>query len=260
MATVRFLAGVIGPRETTSAAYRRAARWVQASFEDDGYRVERQRFRVPQGSSWGVDVPAGATWNVVATPAGFDPTKPHVVVGAHLDTVPQAPGAEDNASGIAVLLELSRMAASSETRLPVMYVAFGGEEPRGEGEALHHFGSHVMVERLGTAERRAVVAMVSMDRVGVETAVPLCVGGREPPVVRGQLVRAAERTGVDTLICVNTSSDHYSFELEGMPAARVGGTSYAGYHSPGDVPSVVSPRQLRKVGRVMWEWLRDRSR
>ena len=40
------------------------------------------------------------------------------LVGAHLDTVPQAPGAEDNASGVAVLLELARLAAATARRGP----------------------------------------------------------------------------------------------------------------------------------------------
>jgi Zn-dependent M28 family amino/carboxypeptidase len=65
------------------------------------------------------------------------------MVGAQLDTVPQAPGAEDNASGVSVLIEAARLAAQRPTRLPVMFVAFAAEEPRGDGEAWHHFGSRV---------------------------------------------------------------------------------------------------------------------
>ena len=40
-----------------------------------------------------------------------------------------------------------------------------------------------------------------------------------------------------------------------MPAVRLGSVPYAGYHSRGDVPSVVSRRQLDRVGRLMWAWL-----
>lgn len=253
--TIRFLATQVGPREASSAAYRRAAAWVQERFEANGYRVRRQRLAVPAGNSWGVDVRAGTTWNVVATAPGFDRTAPHLIVGAHLDTVPQAPGAEDNASGISVLLELSRLAATVGTRLPVMFVAFGAEEPRGDGDALHHFGSRAMVARMPAEERRAMTGMVSMDRVGVGTVVPVCAGGLRPPVLRSAVLRAANRAGVDAQACVNQSSDHWSFELAGMPSARVGGTSYAGYHSAGDVPAVVNPAQLRRVAALMWSWL-----
>jgi Zn-dependent M28 family amino/carboxypeptidase len=228
---------------------------VAQGFEAYGYDVRRQPVRVPAGNSWGVDVDAGTTTNVIATRPGFDPTKPHLVISAHLDTVPQAPGAEDDASGISVLLELARMSAQDETRLPVVFVAFGAEEPRGDGDALHHFGSRAMVARMPDDQRAAVTGMVSMDRVGVGSVVSVCTAGTAPPVIRGQLVRAAHRAQVRTLACVNDSSDHESFEDAGMPAARVGGTPYAGYHSAADLPAVINPPQLRRVGVLMWAWL-----
>jgi aminopeptidase YwaD len=257
-ATVRWLAGRIGPRQATTAAYRRAARGVASRLSGLGYQVRRQRLRAPAGVSWGVPVPSGRTWNVVATPASFRPGRPHLLVGAHLDTVPQAPGAEDNASGVAVLLELARMAVQEGPRLPVVFVAFAAEEPRGEGEAMHHFGSRAYVNRMSARERRALQGMTSLDRVGVGQVVPACTGGVSPLTVRSQLVRAAHEAGVPVQTCSdNASSDHWQFELAGEAAARLGSTPYAGYHSPGDVPSVVNPAQLDRTGRLAWEWLSD---
>ncbi len=255
MRTVRFLAGHIGPREASSPDFRRAAAWVERQFAALDYEVRRNPVLVPAGNSWGIDVPAGTTFNVVAVPAGFDRTEPHVIVGAHLDTVPQAPGAEDNASGVAVVLELARLAADNDARLPAMFVAFGGEEPRGEGDDLHHFGSTAMVDRMATNQRQAMTAMVSLDRVGVGAVVPVCSGGLEPPTVRGGLLRTADRAGIPAQACESQTSDHWSFDKAGLPAARVGGTSYAEYHSAADLPSVVHQAQLSRVGRLMWEWL-----
>lgn len=256
MAHVRWLAGDIGPREATSPAYARAAEGVARHLRRLGYDVRRQPLRVPSGVSWGVPVDAGRTVNVVAQPAGFRPADPHLLVGAHLDTVPQAPGAEDNASGVAVMLELARLAARDGTRLPVVFVAFGAEEPRGDGDALHHFGSKAYVDRMSPAQRRGLRAMVSLDRVGVGSVVPVCTGGRSPPRVRAMLVTAAEREGIPVQTCAdNTSSDHWSFEKAGEPVARLGSTPFAGYHSAADVPSVVDPAQLGRVGRLAWSWL-----
>ena len=53
----------------------------------------------------------------------------------------------------------------------------------------------------------------------------------------------------------NTASDHESFADAGLPAARLGSTPYAAYHSAQDVPAVVDPAQLRRVCRVIWAWL-----
>jgi hypothetical protein len=55
--------------------------------------------------------------------------------------------------------------------------------------------------------------------------------------------------------CENRSSDHWSFVERGMPGVRLGGTSYAGYHSPSDVPSVESAAQLRRTARLVLAWI-----
>jgi Zn-dependent M28 family amino/carboxypeptidase len=225
-----------------------------------GYDVRLDTFRVPAGISWGVPVPAGQTTNVVAAPPGFRPDEPHLLVGAHLDTVPQAPGAEDNASGIAVLVEVTRLAAAAGTRLPVVFVAFGAEEPRGEGDALHHFGSQEYVGRATPAQRDALRAMVSLDRVGVGTSVPVCTGGLSPLRLQQDLLALARRLGTPATACTdNQASDHWSFEKDGTTAARLGGTSYAAYHSAADRPGVVSRAQLGRVGELIWAWLRPRG-
>jgi len=257
MRVVRFLAGEIGPREGSSAAFRRAARYVGAGFTEHGYHVDRQPVPVPAGNSWGIDVPAGTSYNVIADPAGFDPQQPHVVVGAHLDTVPQAPGAEDNASGVGSVLELARLVSLEQPAVPVRFIAFGAEEPRGEGDSLHHFGSQLYVRDMGRAQREALGAMVSLDRVGTRGPdVPLCSGTGGATDTRDALARAARQLDIGVDLCDdNTTSDHWSFTKAGLPSARIGSIPYAGYHSTADVPSVVDETQIRRVGRIMWHWI-----
>lgn len=258
MRTVRHLAGVIGPRHATSPAYVEAADWAAGRLVSLGYAVERQRFGVPAGNSWGVDVSAGTSQNLVATTADFSPGAPYLIVGAHLDTVPVAPGAEDNASGVSVVLELAHLAAAHDvgTRLPVVFVLFGAEEPRGPGDDDHHYGSRAYVASMLAAQRQHLVAMVALDRVGVGAVVPVCTGGVSPLTVQRQLLTAAAAHDVATSRCTdNRSSDHWSFERAGFSAARVGSTPYAGYHNAGDVPSVVNLAQLRRTGTTMWTWL-----
>ncbi len=258
MKTVRHLAIDIGPRLATSQAFEQAANWVQRRFSRLGYDTTRQAIRVPAGSSWGVPVDAGTSANVIATPPDFVPGEPWRLVGAHLDTVAVAPGAEDNGSGVAVMLELMRLAAASDTALPTVFVAYGAEEPVGQGEPLHHFGSRLHVDSLPPKQLESLRAMVSLDRVGVSDRgiVPLCTGGLSPPRLRDNLVAVARELGIEASACSdNTSSDHWSYEQRGVTAARVGSTPYAGYHSASDVPGVVEAAQLLRVGRIMWAWL-----
>lgn len=250
------LAVDIGPREATSDNFANAAKFVENRFERLGYDVRRTRVRVPSGTSWGTPVPRGTSLNVIAEPEGFNANDPHVVVGAHLDTVPVAPGAEDNASGIAVMLQLAALVRQQPAALPVQFIAFGAEEPRGSGDALHHFGSRAFVADLSRSERRAIQAMVSLDRVGVRAGyVPVCTATDRGNRLRDAVRAAARRAEIPTRICTNFASDHWSFAKAGIPAIRLGSIPYAGYHSRNDVPRVVDRRQLDRVGRTVWAWL-----
>ncbi|HEY0950132.1 M28 family metallopeptidase, partial [Nocardioides sp.] len=255
LATVRALATGIGPRLATGPAFRDAIGLLRPDLATSGYAVTQQWFHVPAGDSWGVPVEAGRSANVVATPPSFDPALPYAIVGAHLDTVAVAPGAEDNASGVAVVMELARTLDGGG--LPVVLVLFGGEEPRGPGD-LHHFGSKHYVEQMTREERRNLVAMVSLDRVGVGPTVPLYAIDGGPTDVRDQLERAGDQAGVPTVVGINSGSDHESFADAGLPAARLGGTSYAAYHSADDRPGVVDRAQLARVGRLLTTWITGR--
>lgn len=220
-----------------------------------GFVVELERFEVPGGESWGVPVPPGTSLNVIARPVGFDPRAPHLIVGAHLDTVPAAPGAEDNASGVGVLLAAAEASARARTRLPVVWVAFGAEEPRGPGDDDHHYGSRAYVAAMTPAARRSMRGMVSLDRVGVGAVVPVGSAGEGDPLQR-QLLAAARRAEIPTVAeSLSRSSDHWSFVRAGLPAARLGSTPYAAYHSSSDVPGVVEPAQLGRTGGLLLGWL-----
>lgn len=256
VAAVEHLAGTVGPRPGTSPAYRRAARWVAGRFRDLDWSVEQQRFPTPAGVSWGIPVRGGPSTNVVATRGDLRPGRPWLLVGAHLDTVPQAPGAEDNASGIGVLLAVAEALVERRTRLPVVLVAFGSEEPRGPSDDEHHYGSRAYVAGLAARERQSLRGMVSLDRVGVGSVLPVGSAGAGDPVQR-ELLAAAERAGVPTVTDLEQrSSDHWSFVRAGLPGARLGSTSYAAYHSSTDVPSVVSRDQLARTARTVLSWLR----
>jgi Zn-dependent M28 family amino/carboxypeptidase len=252
---VQRLAAGIGPRHATSPAFRRAAAWVAGELAATGYDVRRQRVAVPAGVSWGVPVAAGTSVNVIATPPGFEPTRPHLLVGAHLDTVPQAPGAEDNASGVGVVLGVAEAMEGQRTRLPVVLVAFGAEEPRGPSDADHHYGSRAYVASLEPDERRAVRGMLALDRVGVGSVVPVSSAGLAGYRQRRQVLAAARQAGVPTDPQVNRSSDHWQFVLAGMPGIRLGSTPYAAYHSADDLPPVVSRTQLERTGRLVLSWV-----
>ncbi|WP_193608577.1 M28 family metallopeptidase [Nocardioides lijunqiniae] len=255
VAAVQHLAGEIGPRPGTSRAYLRAAGWVERELVGHGWQVERQRFATPGGYSWNGPVEAGPSVNVVATRGTPRPGRPWLLVGAHLDTVVAAPGAEDNASGVGVLLAVAEALDGRRSRLPVVLVAFGSEEPRGPGDDDHHFGSRAYVASLAPAQRRSLAGMVSLDRVGVGDVLPVGTPA-EPNALTDELVAAARSAGVETVLDpFQRSSDHWSFVRDGLPGARLGSTPYAAYHDETDTPEVVQRAQLERTARTVLAWV-----
>ena len=116
-ADVRELAVVRHP-VAAPAALAAAEAYVALELGAAGLRVERQLFE------WG-----GAEFhNVVATRDGADPARPWVVVGAHFDTRAGSPGADDNASGVAAMLEVARTLRGEQLAATVQFVGFNLEE------------------------------------------------------------------------------------------------------------------------------------
>jgi aminopeptidase YwaD len=116
-ADVRRLAVPRHPR-TSPEALRAAEEHIALEFGAAGLRVERQLF------TWH----GGEYHNVLGTLDGSDPARPWVVVGAHFDSVPGSPGADDNASGVAAMLEVARLLRRERLAATVQFVGFNLEE------------------------------------------------------------------------------------------------------------------------------------
>jgi Zn-dependent M28 family amino/carboxypeptidase len=151
---VRALAVEIGPRSGVArAALDRARDYVEAELRDVGYQPTMQRY-----SAGDVEYA-----NIEAVRGGATRPDEIVVVGAHYDTVPETPGADDNASGAAALLALADRFADRRSARTLRFVAFANEEPP-------HFQSETMGSLVYARACRArgdrVTAMLSLESVG----------------------------------------------------------------------------------------------
>lgn len=151
---VNELAVKIGSRSLREpAALDRAAQYIETEFKKLGYAVKFEAFLY-----------RGVTMhNIVAERRGSDLADEIVVLGAHYDTVPECPGADDNASGIAGLLELARMFASQSPRRTVRFVAFANEEH--SGGKWEEMGSYRHAQASSERGDR-IVGMLSLEMLG----------------------------------------------------------------------------------------------
>ncbi len=100
--------------------------------------------------------------NLLGRKVGRNPALPPILVSAHYDTVPGSPGADDNASGVAAMLECARVLASAPIQRTVEFAAFDMEETQPEGEGL--IGSGAFVRDL--ASSREYVGVYNLEMVG----------------------------------------------------------------------------------------------
>ena len=117
---VNALAVDIGPRTPSSpGSLVRAANYIHSVFEDAGLSVREQNYQYYDQR----------VTNVLATVPGTAGGSAYYVIGAHYDTVPSTPGADDNASAVAVMLELAGRLRQARLKASVLLAAFTLEEP-----------------------------------------------------------------------------------------------------------------------------------
>ncbi len=144
----------IGPRNLVYGdSLDRAADYIRDVFEDAGLEVAHQAY----------DYHGAGVANLIAAQPGAAGASAYYVVGAHYDTVPTTPGADDNASAVAVLLELARRLPEIPLKAPLRLVAFTLEEP--PAFTTRHQGSRVFVRACKRAGERVLGAVV-LEMVG----------------------------------------------------------------------------------------------
>lgn len=207
-----------------------------------GWTVNEEPFALPQG---------GVTANVVAVQDGPRPGR-HVVVGAHLDTVPGSPGANDNASGVGVLVALARELADETPGVPVVLVAFGAEEYQPSEPRRHHVGS----EQYAASYAADVVAALSVDMVAKGDVTCICWLASGPDTLAARLDELAPPAGY-AVRAESDFSDHGPFAQRGLPNAVLWTGKDGVYHTSRDTPDRLDLGDLRRAGDLALALVRD---
>ncbi len=169
-AHVEMLAGTIGERNVYRPQALAATRtYIEATWRAQGYEVEAQEYEAR-----GV-----VCTNLEVSRRGAGRANEIILLGAHYDSVRGCPGANDNGSGVAALLEIARRFGALTPELTVRFVAFVNEEPpffmtRRQGSAVY--------ARAARARGDDIRLMVSLETLGYYTDAPR--SQRYPPLFR----------------------------------------------------------------------------
>ncbi len=262
---VEALATAIGPRHMHApGTMDAAASYIERELTQvAGERVTRHCFRVENDTAD----------NLIMERRGTSRPDRVMIVGAHYDTVPDTPGADDNASAVAMLIEIARLLISRPPRRTLRFVAFANEE------APHHnmgtMGSDHYVRLCVADESVRIVGMISLEMVGYFRTEPG--SQRIPPSMprvmrhvlpkRGDFLAAVANPGSMRLLYTFwrgvrrarrrvmflpialperireiTLSDHRAFWDAGVSALMVTDTSFLRnphYHEPTDTPATL---------------------
>ncbi len=162
-----------------------------------------------------------------------------MLVGGHFDTVPSAPGANDNASGVANTLELARALAADGLDEGLCFAAFGAEE-----SGLN--GSKALVADLKS--RGALPAyMVNLDVTGIGGRVEV-IGTGPASQVALRLAKEAGIEAVPSRLPPNSGSDHQSFADAGVETVYFTSGDFSTIHSPEDVAAAIDQAMLDRIG------------
>ena len=236
--------------------------YIEREFESCGLSVESDSF-----TYW------GRSYRNVIGRAGPESNGPLIILGAHFDSVEGSPGADDDASGVAILLEAARILSGLRLRSPVLFCAFNLEE-------LNMIGSAHFAKRLKAAGAK-VRAMVSLEMVGFTDSEPRgqkyplglrwfypdrgnfigVVGNwRSAPLLRefARSMRRVPRLPVETLTVLGNGflipqvrlSDHSPFWDLGYPALMITDTAFfrnPHYHGPSDTADTLDLDFMAKV-------------
>jgi Zn-dependent M28 family amino/carboxypeptidase len=257
-------------RATGTPGGRAAARFIERRFKAVGLKpADDGRYQHP----FDVTRPSGPPprpsitgQNVVGIVEGSRTAADYVIVSAHYDHLGVVngrlyPGADDNASGVAVLLAAAAHFAAERPQHPMMFVAFDGEE-------LDLAGSTAFMARPPVPPRRMRV-VVNLDMVSRSGRREIFAAGTSHyPFLRPILERVGERAGVRLLFGHDRpdatgkddwtmQSDHWPFHRAGVPFVYFGVEDHADYHRPTDTPERIDEEFFGGVAELVVAAIRE---
>ncbi len=206
----------IGPRVAGTPNEAKAAQYIEAAFKHLGYVTFTQPFSFTTTAK-----PARtlSSANVVAVKTGLSARE--IIVGAHYDSVGVGRGADDNASGVAVMLTVAARIKEAQTPYTIRFVAFGAEE---EGVK----GSGYYVSHMGVADVRNTLVMIDLDSLTAGDIAYVYGDAGGTGITRDSVLGMAKKEGLDLRTQMGENpdypagttgpwSDHAPFNSIGIP-------------------------------------------
>jgi hypothetical protein len=212
----------IGSRVAGSDGEAQAAQYIATVFKAIGYSPETQPFTAAAGNK------SITSANVVAVKNGT--SSQEIIVGAHYDSTDAGPGADDNASGVAVMLEVAKLIQNASTPYTIRFIAFGAEESG-------LLGSYAYLNQMSQEEFENVITMIDLDSLVAGDIAYVYSDEGQQSAVRDWALEWTLGNGLDLQTIRNVdltdpdtgkgSSDYAAFRDAGIPFAYFETTNWS---------------------------------
>ncbi|MHB8894020.1 MAG: M28 family peptidase [Candidatus Geothermincolia bacterium] len=200
-----FLSTNIGARPAGKAGEKQAGSYLATELEKLGYKVGMEQFPMPNGLT---------SQNLVTADPGQSSLYTFFIV-AHMDSRSGSPGANDNASGCAALLEVARTIKGTKHYPEIRFLVFGAEEENSSGSA--RVGSTYYLGTQPQPERTKIVGVLSMDTIAVGPELTYKDWGPASPPLADALAGYSQGKGLQATRLKGQESDHEPFGDAGIP-------------------------------------------
>jgi glutaminyl-peptide cyclotransferase len=244
-----------GARTPGSVAHAQTITYIQQELEKAGWKAQLQV----------TDWQGFLIQNIIASRSEIPPL---IIIGAHYDSrlladqdpgpgrTSPVPGANDGASGIAILLELARTLPPDS--VPVWLVFFDAEDNGGLDSRHWIMGSQAFVASLKVKPNAAII----VDMVG-DADLNLYMERNSDNALTTEIWEQAAALGYGNYFFATPKydliDDHIPFLKVGIPAVNIIDFDYPYWHTAADTPDKVSVESLQVVGETLWVWIESQE-
>lgn len=218
----KYLSEKIGQRVMGTQGETAAKAYVQDQFNRMGYKPAEQSFTFTRkGKNY-------SSVNVLAYKKGK--SSKQIIVGAHYDSVATGKGADDNASGVGVMLEVAEVLKKKKTPYSIVFVAFGAEEGGLNGS--NHYAKQMTAKEISNT-----IGMINLDSLAAGDKMYVHGSAGEDGFIRDQAMNISKKKKLDIGINPGLNpdypagttgdwSDHAPFDKLGIPFAYFESTNW----------------------------------
>ncbi|MFL0195876.1 M28 family peptidase [Clostridium sp. WILCCON 0269] len=245
MNTIKTLA--MTSRQVGSNSEKKACEYIKNKLESYGYKPQLQTFPIPSDYSESGKVKFNSSQNLIAVKKSkSNYNKAIIIICAHYDCEENSVGANDNASGVSVVIETSRLLRNVSSDYELRFIFFGGEE-------IGFLGSRYYIKNLSSNDKKNIKAVINIDSIAQKDGSKPCIFTMSGKKNSATMLLKNIPKDMNLKKSIREFSDYTAFDEVGTPALCIGQVydKKLKINGPQDVISTIDESKLKLVADII---------